>query len=109
MSKLDKEIDRWWNAGLTLSETHKRMNERGFEHDVQELIRGWRARKKEFGCACVVRHKPRPISDAEASQLVGPRMYGDGTYGDWKGITGPGKQLRDLLAAERANASDSSD
>jgi len=77
------------------------LQRRGHVYEVRELIAQWRARKKAFGCACVKRDYPRPPTEAELKTLAGGSLYGNGTYGDWAGITGAGARLRAILAAER--------
>jgi hypothetical protein len=88
------------------------MRKLGFT-DTRLLITEWRKMKKLFGCrsapAWYVNGWKKPsenpvYAEAELSQFVGPPgLYGSGTYGDWAGITGPGKWLRDILA-EGSNA-----
>jgi len=102
LSKFEEAIDGTWNAGMRLSQAHKFLQRRGHVYEVRELIAQWRARKKEFGCACVKRYYPGSPTEEELKTLVGGSLYGNGTYGDWAGITGPGAQLRAILAAERA-------
>lgn len=107
---LDERIDHAWNAGLTLRKAFTFVQHKFPDVTKQQLIAGWRARKKEFGCACV-RRPTRRMYDAEEREAaanatpVTLRMYGgSGTYGDWKGITGPGAMLRQMLEAERQKA-----
>lgn len=95
LSKFDEKLDNAWNAGLYLREVPKFMARFGFT-DVQAMIAGWRARKKEFGCKCIVRGKPRPHTESELATYVTIGMFGS-TYGNWLGVTGPGKQLREML------------
>jgi hypothetical protein len=90
------------------------MRKLGFT-DTRLLITEWRKMKKLFGCRSASvwyiegwRKPPEnPVySGAELAQYVGPPgLYGNrsGTYGDWAGVTGFGKQLRDILA-EGSNA-----
>jgi hypothetical protein len=93
MNKFQQAIDNAWNAGLTLSQANRLLSRR-FTYEVSDLVKEWRARKKEFRCACIRRRKPKPPTAQELSALVGNGM----TYGDWLGATGPGKQLRDTLS-----------
>ena len=86
----------------------------GFGRDrLREMIDGWRARKKEFGCACVKRDYGYHPGDAErearanATYVTSPMFGGIGTYADWKGITGPGKLLREILASEKQQKTES--
>jgi len=106
-------IRRCWNAGDTLSEASKRMRKLGFT-DTRLLITEWRKMKKLFRCrsapAWYVNGWREPskapvYAEAKLSALVGPPgLYGSGTYGDWAGITGPGKRLREILKGD-GNAS----
>jgi hypothetical protein len=94
-----------WQNGLTLSQAAKRLKNRwGFEN-IPMLIKEWREMKRRFGCCSLPLgylngwNKPRrsPEQDAEIlNQAVTIPMFGT-TYGNWKGITGPGKQLREML------------
>ncbi len=105
--RLDKEtffIRRAWNSGMTLSKAAKYMRNFGFAN-VDLWISEWRIMKKKFRHASLsweylygYPEKPSRLhvpSERELASIVGP---GGMTYGDWKGITGPGKQLRDILA-----------
>lgn len=77
-------IIREWNSGSTLSEAVVRLES---WHDIlrSEIIPFWRKLYKQ-GCGCV---GFRPSREKNT----------DPEYLAWKGITGPGKQLRDILAA----------
>ena len=100
-SKFDKKLDHAWNAGLRLREVPTFMARFGFGSDmIPQMVVGWRERKREFGCACVKRYKPKPHTSAELSQYVTVPMYGS-TYGSWLGVTGPGALLRKILADDR--------
>lgn len=113
-SKEIRQIRLCRNAGDTLSQASKKLKRRGFT-DTTLLISEWRKMIKLFGCRSVPLwyiegwNKPGPItySDDELAQYVtSPRLFGDGTYGGWKGITGPGKLLKDLLARDKQNGRD---
>ncbi len=80
-------IIREWNSGSTLSEAVERLES---WHDIprSQIIPFWRKLYKQ-GCGSV---KFRPRAEANT----------DPAYLDWKGITGPGKQLRDSLAIENS-------
>lgn len=64
-----------------------------------------------FGCRSVpvwyiegwAKPKPQAYPEAELQQLICTYLSGARTYGDWKGITGPGKRLKDLLAKDKHN------
>jgi len=117
-----KAIRRCWQSGLTLSQAYKRLTARYgpnsnskstaswdqknwfvFENN-KKLIAEWRKMKRLFGCGSLphsylLGHRPRPPrvpTQQELDTHVGP-MAGGRTYGEWAGITGPGKQLRELL------------
>lgn len=99
LSRFDQKLDHAWNAGLFLREVPAFMARFGFVDCNRQIIAGWRERKRAFGCACVKRHKPRPYTEEELSQLVTVPMYGS-TYGNWLGVTGPGALLKKLLEAD---------
>ena len=75
-----------WNSGMS----DEKAKAEGFE---QEFI----ALEKKYGCAsiplCDLPTKREP-TEAELKCEVSRGV----TYGDWKGITGPGKQLREMCA-----------
>jgi hypothetical protein len=77
------------------------------DSDVSAMIEGWRARKKEFGCRCIVRppgwsYGQEEREAAANATIVTSRMFGgSGTYADWSGSTGPGALLRKILKEER--------
>ena len=51
---------------------------------------------------CLWRQRlPRVPTQQELDTHVGP-LVGGRTYGEWKGITGPGKVLRELLKGEKS-------
>lgn len=95
-SRFDEKLDHAWNAGLFLREVPAFMARFGFVDCKQQIISGWRARRREFGRACVKRHTPEPYTEKELSQLVTAPMYGS-TYGNWLGVVGPGVRLKRLL------------
>lgn len=98
-----------WNNGLTLSQAWKRMQIKRPEASVQTLITEWRRLKRLFGCKSLplpylYGYIPKPPTEQELSAVVagnpGKKKKGDVlTYGDWLGVTGPGKRLRDILIA----------
>ena len=90
-------IERAWNAGMTLSQANRFMESKGCA-DKQLLIRRWRELKLSYGCACICSEKVADPAPAELSQLVQRGM----TYGEWKGITGPGAMLRSILADRKS-------
>lgn len=100
-----------WNNGLTLSQAWKRLQIKRPEASLQTLITEWRRLKRLFGCKSLplpylYGYIPRPSSVKELSAVVG-NISGGQTYGDWCGITGPGKRLREMLAKDRnANGSE---
>ncbi len=100
-------IRRAWNAGLTLSEAFKYLHQRYGFNDKRELIAEWQDIKRRVGCATLpvsyvegwkssgLHSKP---SASELAALVSPPgMFGNGTYGDWLGVTGPGALLREII------------
>ena len=122
-----KAIRRCWQNGLTLSQASKRLKARYgsdsrlksttswdqknwfvFENNMK-LIAEWRKMKRLFGCGSLPHSYLlgyRPVvsqvpTQQELNTHVGP-MAGGGTYGEWKGITGPGKSLRELLKADKS-------
>lgn len=83
---------------MTLSQANRFMESKGCA-DKQLLIHRWRELKLSLGCACIgTDKKPKDPTPAELSQLV----QGGMTYGDWKGITGPGAMLRAILADRKS-------
>lgn len=102
LNEMRKRIRESWNAGLTLSQTFKRLSERCGFTNKGFLISEWREMKRKFGCSCVPfyyligRNHPLPPiqpSQAELDAWVSPLC---GSYANWKGISGPGKMLREL-------------
>ena len=105
-----KAIRLCWQNGLTLSQSSKRLKARYGIEDNTKLIAEWRKMKRCFGCGSLpslyllLGHRPRaprPPSQLELDTPVGD-MPGGRTYGEWKGLTGPGKQLRELLKSEES-------
>jgi len=82
-----QQIEHAWNNGLILSKAAKRLS--GIE--TRKLITVWRELKRKYGCSCVSKPSREP-TERELQQDVGGT-----TYGDWKGLTGPGKKLRETL------------
>lgn len=122
-----KAIRRCWQNGLTLSQAAKRMkamhgpdsnskptaswdqkNWFVFENNTK-LITEWRKMKRLFGCGSLphsyllgYRYRaPEPPSQQELDAPIS-NIAGGLTYGEWAGITGPGKQLREMLKADKA-------
>ena len=104
-----KAIRRCRPNGLTLSQAAKRMKKRfDFENNAK-LIAQWREMKCLFGCGSLSfsylhghrQQAKQPPTQQELNTPVGP-FSGGLTYGDWKGITDPGKMLRGLLKSEKS-------
>lgn len=101
----------FWNNGLTLSQAWKRMQIKRPGASLQTLITEWRRLKRLFGCKSLplpylYGYVPKPLTERELSAVVGKLDVGR-TYGDWLGVTGPGKRLREILAKEpRADGSE---
>lgn len=76
-------IIREWNSGSTLSEAVQRLES---WHNIprSQIIPFWRKLYKQ-GCGCV-KFRPSPERNTDPAYLA------------WKGITGPGKLLKDILA-----------
>jgi hypothetical protein len=97
-------IRRCWNAGMTLSQASKFLQQHGV-NDTKLLIAEWRQMKKLFGCRSVpfsyLKNTPERSQQPTAQELaqkVSPvGLYGNGSYGDWKGLTGPGALLKTIL------------
>lgn len=53
LNEMRKRIRESWNAGLTLSQTYKRLSVRCGFQNKSFLIKEWRQMKKKFGCGCV--------------------------------------------------------
>lgn len=100
-------IRRGWQAGLTLSQSFRCANKRHGMTDKAKAIAEWRKMKRLFGCGSArldyVNGRryfpPKPPSEAELNAPIS-NMFGGQTYGEWKGLTGPGKQLKELCAQE---------
>ena len=100
----------FWNNGLTLSQAWKRMQIKQPRASLQTLITEWRRLKRLCGCksrpvSYLYGYTPKPLTEQELSAAVvgshGKRKKGFVlTYGDWLGVTGPGKRLREILAKE---------
>ena len=110
----------FWNNGLTLSQAWKRMQIKRPGASLQTLITEWRRLKRLFGCKSLpipylYGYIPKPPTEQELSAVVGgnPGKKKKGvvlTYGDWLGVTGPGKRLREILrATEERYQDDGSD
>jgi hypothetical protein len=122
-----KAIRRCWQNGLTLSQAARRLRLRHgpasdslptasrdrknffvFESN-EKLITEWRKMKRLFRNGSLPQSyllgrnpsPPRVPTQQELDTPVGD-MAGGQTYGDWAGITGPGKILRELLQSEKA-------
>lgn len=78
-------IIRAWNSGSTLSEAVQRLES---WHNIprSQIIPFWRKLYKQ-GTGCV-KFRPRAETNTDPAYLA------------WKGIIGPGKQLRDIIIAE---------
>lgn len=101
-------VRMFWNNGLTLSQAWKRMQIKRPGASLQTLIAEWRRLKRLFGCKSLplpylYGYIPKPATAEELSAVVGgtpgKKKGGVITYGDWCGITGPGKRLREILRA----------
>lgn len=110
MDRFEAKLDHAWNAGLYLRQVPKFMARFGFDSSyLPRIISGWRKRKKEFGCKCIVRERRRSVYDLEREEQYGKAlctapMFGS-TYDNWKGITGPGKRLREMIKEMRNDKS----
>lgn len=107
-------VRMFWNNGLTLSQAWKRMQIKRPGASLQTLIAEWRRLKRLFGCKSLplpylYGYIPKPPIAQELSAVVG-KLSGGHTYGDWRGVTGPGKRLREILrATEERYQDDGSD
>ena len=100
----------FWNNGLTLSQAWKRMQIKRPGASLQTLIAEWRRLKRLFGCKSLplpylYGYIPKPPTAQELAAVVG-KLSGGHTYGDWLGVTGPGKRLREMLAKDTADGSE---
>ena len=77
---------REWNSGSTLSQAVQRM-ESWYAMPRAEIIKVWRELWRQYGCKSVP-FRPRAETNTDPAYLA------------WKGITGPGKQLRDILVSQ---------
>lgn len=105
MMTIEEKIRRCWNCGLRLKEAYKRLNERHGFTDKAMLVKEWRLMKKNFGSGCVpiwyFTSDKKPVRKVSQKELDAVIDGSGTTYGQWKGITGPGKQLREAIAACR--------
>lgn len=103
------DVDRLYTAGMTLSRTVRWLDQYGRDYSVDRIVQRWLVLKRKF------RHSSVPMwftlgesgpgvtsmSHQEKQRMLsaptGSSFAGGTSYGDWKGITGPGKQLRELL------------
>jgi hypothetical protein len=96
-------IDRCWEGPYTLSQAAKRLRDNGYT-DIAKLVAEWRRRFRQHGSRLYPKPAPpRTYTKKELEQPLfshGKKTY---TYGEWLGVTGKGKLLRDLLARERTN------
>jgi hypothetical protein len=95
------QIRRCWQNGLTLSQAWERMSSRYKFTDKQKLVSEWKKMKKIFGCASLSFSYLQGTYGQKATSPTAQELNRNtgmfGSYGDWKGITGPGKQLRESL------------
>lgn len=104
-----KAIRMCWQNDLTLSQASSRLKARyGIENNTK-LIAEWRKMRQLFGHSSLPLSylhgcRPRPAQPPTQQELDTPvgNMPGGRTYGDWKGITGPGKRLRELLKSDKS-------
>lgn len=85
---------RLWNAGAEESA----FIAAGLQQEYSDL-------EKRYGCASIPAgdlYRSRWGRTQEEIDKENAGYVGGMTYGDWKGETGPGKMLRDIVARERA-------
>lgn len=107
-----EQIRRCWQSGQTLSQAYKRLNKRFDFTDKALLIAEWREMKRRFGCASlpywylVGRDRPFPEPppklDIHGKEI---KPLDQDWYDRWKGNTGPGKLLRDIIKQEKKQTS----
>lgn len=87
-------VAREWNSGQVLESAIERL---GVWHnaDPQRVREIWSRLEAQYGDA--------PIGWSPAMRARSERVSRKNpAYSDWKGWTGPGQQLREILAAERS-------
>lgn len=82
---IERYILAGWNSGGSLSWTYKHCRRKGF-NDKSKVVSMWRQLHRQYGSACV------PVGDPSKPKHLDERQklhYG---------ITGPGKQLREIIS-----------
>lgn len=77
---LQQKVMNAWNAGLTKEEMVSKLGED--ISGIYDMI------EQKYGCACIPIHILRDFT---------PKPDTDPFLLEWRGITGPGKVLRDLI------------
>lgn len=89
-TQIEHYILAGWNSGSSLSWTYQHCRRKGFD-DKAKVISVWRDLHRQHGSACL------PVMDPAVPAKLDERQQAH------YGLTGPGKQLRDIIAQERAS------
>lgn len=101
------EIMRSWNGGWEKDRVRAELKRRYGEGHDQLLEQTWSGLEAELGDACIPVTRGKTPEDylrkleAETCPMRRGQLK---AYLDWKGITGPGAQLRSILADQGAQA-----
>lgn len=90
---LTARVAREWNSGQELEDTVQRLTQ-WYGADPQQIREIWAQLRQQYGDASIG-WSPASRTRREAE------LRKDPAYCLWKGWSGPGQQLRELLAAER--------
>lgn len=87
-SKIEHYILAGWNSGSSLSWTYQHCRRKGFD-DKAKVISVWRDLHRQHGNASL------PVTDPSDAKEMDARQQAH------YGLTGPGKQLREIIAQEQ--------
>ncbi len=93
---LEYYLTREWNSGQSLRRAIKRLHS-WYEFKPEAIAAGWEQLKAQYG------ERPVTFSPARRAQAEAERRK-DPAYCEWKGWSGPGAQLRDIIARENASS-----
>lgn len=94
MGSLTGRVVREWNSGQELDDAIQRLTTR-YNADPAAIRTVWAQLERQYGVASVT-WSPA----AKARQAARARQYPE--YCNWKGWSGPGRQLREIVAAQRS-------
>ncbi len=95
------KIRKCWNFGDTKEETFKWLYNRYGTFDQEVLNKEWERLKRLFGDASLpidyLNGYETRIKTSEELYKENAQMVGSMAYGDWKGATGKGKELKKMI------------